>query len=300
MQSGYLLLFGVCFAFSSAEAQQPATSADPRKAQGLNADATLTFTVASVKPSRLPPPGAGRQGGAAPLNEPGRLRFPAVTLKALLMFAYDVKDFQIVGPGWLGEDRFAVEATMPADTTKDQTRIMLRNLVADRFKIEIHHETRPLPIYSLVIATNGLKIPNPPPSRAKPLGDSPFAADGFPVVPPELTGVLTFLINGQARITAQQATMGELATELEKHLGVPVRDETKLTDKFDFVLKFSPEGLTGPGGRSNPATTGLDAPEPQRDIFAALQSEIGIRLEERRGPVGMIVIDHAERVPTDN
>ena len=213
------------------------------------------------------------------------------------MFAYDVKDFQIVGPGWIGDERFAVEATMPADTTLEQTRTMLRNLVADRFKTEIHRETRPLPVYSMVIAKSGLKIPNTPPPRVKQPGDSPFGTDGFPNVPLDFTGVLTFVINGQAKITAQQATMHELATELERRLGVPVRDETQLTDKFDFVLKFSPEGLNGPRGRAVPAP---DVQEPQRDIFSALQSEIGIRLESKKGPVEMIVIDHAEKIPTDN
>ena len=216
------------------------------------------------------------------------------------MFAYDVKDFQIAGPGWIGDERFSIEATMPADTTQDQTRTMLRNLIANRFKTEIHRENRPLPIYSLVIAKSGLKLPNTPPSRAKQVSDSPFATDGFPVVPPEFTGIMTFLINSQAKMTAQQATMHQLATELERRLGVPVRDETQLTDKFDLILKFSPEGLNGPGGLFVPATTGLDVQEPQRDIFSALQSDLGIRLESRRGPVEIIVIDHAEKVPTDN
>jgi uncharacterized protein (TIGR03435 family) len=288
MQPRYLLFLFVCFAFSSAEAQQPTASTN------------LTFTVASVKPALLPPPGAGRQGGFTPLNEPGRVRFPAVTLKTLLMFAYDVKDFQIAGPGWIGDERFSIEATMPADTTQDQTRIMMRNLVADRFKTEIHRETRPLPIYSLVIAKSGLKIPSTPPIRAKQVGDSPFATDGFPVVPPEFTGILTFSINSQAEITAQRATMRELATELEKRLGVLVRDETQVKDKFDFVLKFSPEGLNGPGGRPVPATISPDVQDPQRDIFSALQADLGIRLESRRGPVEVIVIDHAEKAPTDN
>jgi len=300
MQPKRLLFLVVCFAFWPAQAQQPADSATLQKGQGVTGDAALTFTVASVKLSQLPPAGAGRQGGFVPLNEPGRLRFPAVTLKTLLMFAYGVKDFQIVGPGWLGNERFAVEATMPIDTTQDQTRIMLRNLIAARFNTEIHPESKSLPIYSLVIAKSGLKIPSAPPPRPKQLGNSNFAADGFPVVPPEITGVLTFMINRQAKITAQQATMRELATELERLLGVPVRDETQLTDKFDFVLKFSPEGLNGPGGRPTPTTTALEAPESLGDIFSALQSDIGLKLESKRGPVEVIVVDHAEKVPTDN
>ncbi len=300
MQIQAVLLLVLAATVSQLQSQQSATPGEPQKGRGASADATLTFTVASVKPSQLPPAGAaGRQGGFAPLTEPGRLRFPAVTLKTLLMFAYDMKDFQIVGPDWLGDERFAVEATMPADTTQDQTRTMLRNLIASRFKTEIHRETRQLPIYSLVIAKSGLKIPSTPP-RPKQIGDSNFSTDGFPLVPAEFTGVLTFVINGQAKITAQQATMHDLATELERRLGVPVRDETQLTDKFDFVVKFSPEGLIGPGGRRGLVTAAPDAPEPLGDIFSALQSEIGAKLESKKGPVEVIVIDHAEKVPTEN
>ena len=296
----YPLFLIVCFAFVSAKAQQPAASADLRKDQSFTPGAALTFTVASVKPAQLPPAGAGRQGGFTPLNEPGRLRFPAATLKTLLMFAYDVKDFQIVGPGWLDEERFSVEATMPANTTQAQTRTMMLNLVADRFKAEVHREMRPLPTYSLVVAKNGLKIPRTLSPRAQPLGDSSIGPDGFPRVPPEFAGIMTFVINGQARLTAQQASMRDLATELEKRLGIPVRDETQLTDKFDFVLQFSPEELRGPGGRPIPSSTAPDVQEPRADIFSALQSEVGLRLEPKRGPVEIIVVDRAARVPTDN
>jgi uncharacterized protein (TIGR03435 family) len=157
----------------------------------------------------------------------------------------------------------------------------------------------PSPTYSLVVAKNGLKLPNTPP-RATQLGDSRFATDGFPIVPPEFTGAMTFVVNRQAKLTAQQATMRQMATELEKRLGVRVRDETQLTDKFDFILKFSPEELGGPGGRPFPATTGLDVQEPRGDIFSAPQSEIGLKLEPKRGPVEIVVIDHAEKVPTRN
>ena len=220
------------------------------------------------------------------------------------MFAWDVKDFQIVGPGWLGDERFTTEATMPPDTTAHQTRVMLRNLLADRFKAQVHRESRLLPTYSLVIAKNGPKIPSTPPD-AKEHGNSALATDGFPPVPPELTGVIMFVINSQAKMTAQQATMRELAAELERRLGVPVRDETQLTAKFDFILRFSPEGLSGPGGLRMPSlpsdpAAGREAREPLADIFSVLQSEIGLKLEPKRGPVEVIVIDHAEKVPTAN
>jgi len=277
-------------------AQEPA---DPQKARPVAE--SLTFDVASVKPQV---PGKGGRGGSSPKDERGRIHYPAATLKGLLMNAYGVKDFQIVGPGWLGDERFTIDATMPPATTKDQTRAMLRNLLADRFKVELHRETKTLPVYSLAVATNGLKMPATPPPPAKENGHSGFATDGFPIVPSEATGVTNWVVNGQARINAQQATMRDLAAELEKLLGRPVMDETKLTAKFDFILTFSPEGLNGPNGpmRVVPkdAASEPEAREPLRDIFTALQSQIGIKLEQKQGLVERIVIDHAEKIPTDN
>jgi uncharacterized protein (TIGR03435 family) len=141
-----------------ATAQNPA---DPQKARPV--EESLTFDVASVKPQV---PGEGGRAGGPPKDEPGRIHLAGVTLKGLLISAYGVKDFQVVGPGWLGDERFIVDATMPPDTTKDQTRVMLRNLLAERFKVEVHRETKELPVYSLVVAKNGLKIPATPPPPA--------------------------------------------------------------------------------------------------------------------------------------
>ena len=289
MRRGSLLLLVVAIAVLSTKAQP---------VQNVSADSPLRFAVASVKPLvQLPPPGRG-VGLPNPLNEPGRLRLLVATLKRLIMLAWDVKDFQIVGPGWIGDELFTIDAIKPPGTTADQTRAMLRNLLYDRFRARIHRETRSLPTWSLTIAKSGLRIPNTPP-RAKQVGKSAPATDGFPPLPPELTGAFLFIANGRARIAAQQATMRELADQLERLLSVPVSDETRLTGKFDFILNFSPEGLNGPGGRPIPQSLAYAA-EPLEDLFSALQSEAGLRLEQKRGPVEVIVIDHAEKVPTEN
>ncbi len=181
--------------------------------------------------------------------------------------------------------------------------MMLRNLLAERFKVEAHRETRELPVYSLAVAKNGLKMHIPPPP-AKERGDSGFGTDGFPIMPSEYRGAAFWVVNGQGRINAQQATMQDLAVELERHVGRPVIDETHLTARFDFVLTFSPERLNGPNGPMavlpGAAAGDGDAREPLRDIFTALQSEIGIKLEQKKGPVEMIVIDHVEKTPTGN
>jgi uncharacterized protein (TIGR03435 family) len=133
-----------------------------------------TFDVASVKPS-IPP-----------------------TLKNLLMNAYDVKNYQITGPSWLDTERFDINATMPPDTTKEQFRVMLQNLLAERFKLTIHWETKELPVYSLVVNKGGPKLnesepsapvdPDAPPQPLPPGPSQPkIGPDGFPIsqCPPE-------------------------------------------------------------------------------------------------------------------
>jgi uncharacterized protein (TIGR03435 family) len=133
-------------------------------AYGQTADKSLTFDAASVKPAAPPTPDgrgmimmAGPTGGPG-TKDPGRIHYPYMSLKNILMNAYDVKNFQIVGPGWLDTERFDITATMPPDTTKEQFRAMLQNLLAERFKMTVHRETKELPMYSLVVAKGGPKM----------------------------------------------------------------------------------------------------------------------------------------------
>jgi uncharacterized protein (TIGR03435 family) len=120
----------------------------------------LTFDVASVKPLSPPPAGSGRGGGGGPTGpgtaDPGRIHYAAIRLKDLVINAYNVKEFQIVGPGWLDKTdettRFTVDATMAPETTKEQLRVMLQYLLAERFGLTIHRETRDVPKYSLTVA----------------------------------------------------------------------------------------------------------------------------------------------------
>jgi uncharacterized protein (TIGR03435 family) len=124
----------------------------------------LTFDAASVKPA-VPPTPNGRgmimmQGpsGGPGTKDPGRIHYPNMSMKNILMNAYDVKAFQIAGPAWLDTERFDITATMPAETTKEQFRTMLQNLLAERFKLTIHRESKELPMYSLVLTKSGSKM----------------------------------------------------------------------------------------------------------------------------------------------
>jgi uncharacterized protein (TIGR03435 family) len=150
------------------KAQQAAPVQTPVPASGQqkgidpqSAGKALTFDVASVKPFSPSSAGGGRKGGGGGptgpgTRDPGRIHYAAIRLKDLVINAYNVKDFQVVGPGWLDSadetTRFTVDATMPPDTTREQLRVMLQNLLAERFKLAIHRETRDLPKYSLTLA----------------------------------------------------------------------------------------------------------------------------------------------------
>jgi uncharacterized protein (TIGR03435 family) len=301
-------------------------------AYGQTADKALTFDAASVKPATPPTPDGrgmimiGGPSGGPGTKDPGRIHYPYMSLKNILMNAYDVKNFQIVGPGWLDTERFDITATMPPDTTKEQFRAMLQNLLAERFKMTVHRETKELPMYSLVVAKGGPKMkeaaevpapkddgdagaPPPPPLPMQPK----MGPDGFPILP-QLAGrggLFMIMMNGRARMIGQQQTMQDLASRLTNQLSRTVTDATALKAKYDFTLTFSPEGMNGPmgplpppppppGGGGEPHAAGVPDMEPLLDIFGAVQAQLGLKLEPKKGLVELIVIDHAEKTPTEN
>jgi uncharacterized protein (TIGR03435 family) len=296
-------------------------------------DKSVTFEAATVKPFVMPTPNGrgmimmqGPSGGPGS-NDPGRIHYPGMNLKTLLMNAYDVKSFQVLGPALLDSERFDIDATMAPGTTKEQFRVMLQNLLAERFKLTFHRETKELPMYSLVVGKNGPKMkesvvaaapktegdtaPSPAPLPSQPK----IGADGFPELPQLAgrAGIFNIMMNGRARIIAQQQTIQDLAGRLSGMLSRPVTDNTALSGKYDFTLTYSPEGATGPmgplpppppppaGGGADGAPAGaVPEAEPLLDIFGAVQAQLGLKLEAKKGPVELIVVDHAEKTPTEN
>ena len=172
----------------------------PAIAQTPPADKSLTFEVASIKPASLPTPGNGPMlirgpSGGPGTKDPGRINYPYMSLKNILMIAYDVKNYQVNGPAWLDTERFDVTATMPPETTKEQFRIMLQNLLIERFKMTVHKESKELPMYSLIVnkapKMKETALTSPPPDSdggpPRPLGPPKIGPDGFPVMPPEMS-----------------------------------------------------------------------------------------------------------------
>jgi uncharacterized protein (TIGR03435 family) len=293
-------------------------------ARGQAPDKTLTFDAATIKPFVQPAGrfmmGRGGRGGPGS-NDPGRIHYNAINLRNLLMTAYDVKDFQVSGPAFLDSERFEVQATMPPETTKEQFHIMLQNLLAERFKVTTHRETKELPIYSLVVGKGGPKMKESPEISAEEAAKEPtmpqvgigtikMGPDGFPNMPLPSGGrggLFMMMTPFGARIVGQRQTMQDLAERLSSVLAKPVTDATALKQKFDFTLTYSMDGLNngmmmplpppppGGGGRGD-----MPDVEPPVNIFSAVQSQLGLKLDPKKGPVELLVVDHAEKTPTEN
>jgi uncharacterized protein (TIGR03435 family) len=277
-------------------------------ALAAGAAAGQTFDVASVKPAAE---GARYSSSGGPgTGDPGRIRYQAVSLKDLIQTAFGVQPFQISGPTWMDSSRFDVSATMPPETTRERFRSMLQNLLVDRFQMACHREPKEMAMYSLVMAKDGPKLkdagdapaPDPSATLAGPPAQRKRGPDGFPLVPPSFAGkavLLTMVIPGKIRAIGQKQDMHSLAEWLTGRINRPVEDHTGLTGKYDFVLTFAMSGVDTMGMPLD-MTMPASAEESAADVFHALQEQLGLRLESRRGPVETIVVDRLQRLPTEN
>ncbi len=257
--------------------------------------------------------------GGPGTNDPGRVVWGAVDLFSLLLEAFDVEGYRIVNlPRATGRDirnfTFTFEATMPPDTTREKFRLMLRNFVIERFQIKLHHETRLYPGYDLVVATTGpkLKAPAHPDAPDPPtMGMGETDKDGFPILLPGHAEGIRVGDGTHARF--QNWTVAGFIPYLEvwvqQSAGLPglapIMDKTGLTGKFDFNIEFDPRGgsgtaVVGPQVRAG-LTPGGDQDSGLPDIFRAIEKQLGFKLVKDKGfALDTIVIDHAEKMPTDN
>ena len=297
-------------------------------AAGQNAAKRLEFEVASIKPS--PPPNTGgpmRFGinGGPGTKDPGRVTGQHATLSYLLTYAYDMRRTQLSGvQEWMDRDMFDITAKVPQGATKEQTKVMLQNLLIDRFRLAEHRETKEMPIYALVVAKGGPKLqpaedPAAPSSAAKESAPAAgplrfhMGADGCPDIPQSSAapgtpkGFMVF-VNGRACMIAANQTINWVADMLTPHVGRQVVNMTGLEGQYAFRLRFDPGDRAMIGPVAPPPPGGGDAvarvPRPDADqfpdLFTAVQEQIGLKLESRKGPVELLVIDHLEKTPTEN
>jgi uncharacterized protein (TIGR03435 family) len=219
---------------------------------------------------------------------------------------------QIQAPGWISEERYDIRATIPPGATKDDLKVMYRHLLEERFKLTLHHITKDFPVYELTIGKGGSKLkentdPNLQPFRP---GDPSLPPDrnGFPQFPPGKSGMASGRVNGLDLLTARGMPLSGLLSQVGVQLGTmtgqntyaPGRivDKTGLTGNYDFNLEFS--GGVGIGtGPSLPASA--DASQPTGpSLMEAMERQLGLKFTKTNVPIDVLVIDHAEKTPTEN
>ncbi len=262
----------------------------------------LTFEAASVKPSPPVEPGAGiRVGmrGGPGTNDPGRIAVENFDLRNLISVAYGLNSYQLSAPNLPDAGRFNISATIPEGTTKEQFRLMFQNLLAERFKLAVHHEMKEIQVFELVVAKGGPKMtPSPKdPVRADtaPSPSGPqrptIGSDGYPVL--GQGGNATAMMNGRARMRLLNESMDKLAGMLSNQFGRPVENKTGIEGEYDVNLYWNTEG----SGTRDAATTELDAGPT---LMQAIQDQLGLKVQQTKGQVEMLVVDHIEKTPTEN
>lgn len=262
------------------------------------------------------------------------------SLGLLLTQAYNLKRFQIAGPAWLDTQRFDITARVPEGATKDDLRLMQQNLLVERFGLKARLEKKEMQVYNLVLGKSPLKLKAAAPAKPGAAGaaDAPqthsaaghgegrgagagggaggFA--GFSFGSTDRTSTIT--MHGSTKHQAVGEDMQEFADMLASQLDRPVTDSTALTGKYDFTLTFSggkastfggaaamafhgpASGPGGPGGTPGlPTNDGLDSDaQSQPPLQKAIQDQLGLRLDGQKGMADILVIDHLEKVPSEN
>jgi uncharacterized protein (TIGR03435 family) len=266
------------------------------------APARLEFDAASVKPSPPPDPKGYstylRGGPGTP--DPGLFRCVNFSLSNLINVAYGLGANQLSAPDWMSATMFDIDARVPEGATHDQFRAMLQNLLADRFKLVVHHETRESTEYRLEVAKGGPKLKpagnekpeestpdtNPPPAVPKPMK---LDSEGYPEFEDGKGGVA--VSRGRARMSEPRMTMEGLAGMLAGYLRTHVIDATGLEGQFAIDLRWVMD--------QGPSASADETPGPT--LVEAVQKQLGLRLEKSaNGTKDVLVVDHAEKAPTAN
>lgn len=226
-------------------------------------DTRPAYEVASIKPDQ------SGSGNSRTNGSRGQIVFTNHTLQRLIERAYSAKPFQVIGPAWMKDVRFDIVAKYPANTNRDDHPLMLRTLLEDRFKLAVHHEAKDMPGYALLVDKGGFKLK---PVEAN--GPSGTSRDGGRIV----------------TLTARKSSMPALADDIGRSLGEMVVDRTGLAGVYDFELRFTSEDLNSNAGDAGAIPS----------LFTALKEVMGLRLQRRKVPVDIIVVDHVKRVPAGN
>lgn len=242
---------------------------------GAGAAFGQSFEVASVKASV---PGAVREPRAVGPNirvSPGSVTMRGVTLRASIRWAWHVSAYQVTGPDWLDSERYEITGKASGPATEDELRAMMQALIQERFKLAFHRQTKELAAYVLVAGKNGPKV-----QEAKTEGEMNVDVN-----------------QKQLSVSVQRAPVSQMIDMISNILRAPVIDQTGLTGRYDLTLNVAK--YVGDMAARGQSMDSLQA-DPMAIISMILQEEFGLKLEGRKVPLEMVIIDHAEKVPVEN
>jgi uncharacterized protein (TIGR03435 family) len=241
-----------------------------------------SFEVAEVRVNK-----AANANGSFKMRPGGQVAIRHASMKELIQGAWNLEDYAILGgPSWIDSEYYDVVAKAPPNSSMHEMEMMLQRLLAERFRLAIHREPKVMPVYAMVAAKGGLKI------KEAPAG----IAEG---------GCINTRTTGVLRRECKNTSLNDLASLLPGWAGgyikIPVIDKTGLNGGYDFTLAWTGRGVLN-GGNTNGEKVGDDDGSGGNGltVFEALEKQLGLKLESRKEPVTVTVIDRVERVPTDN
>jgi uncharacterized protein (TIGR03435 family) len=232
------------------------------------------FDVASVKVSQAGTEGGPRRRAGIQVS-PGTVTMRNASLRTCIRWAYHVSEFQVLGPDWLDSERYEIAGKAARPATEDELRLMMQALLRERFKLTLHHQTKELGAYLLVPGKNGPKV-----HESTTEGDSSIDIN-----------------QRQLTVSVQRTPVSQLVDMLSNVLRAPVIDMTGLKGRYDLslnVAKYAAD-MAAPG--KSVESTPMD---PMALVTTVLQAELGLKLEAKKMPLDVLVIDRAEKSPVEN
>jgi uncharacterized protein (TIGR03435 family) len=273
--------------------------------------APAEFEVASIKPSAAAEQG---QPSAGFHFDGAMVRSNRLSLIDYLVTAYGVKNYQISAPEWMASERFDVTAKLPAGFEPKQLPEMLQALLRDRFQMKIHRETKEFPVYGLIVGKGELKLSESPvEAKAENTDKGEPPKGGVSVAPGGRGGGTTvtygngaYFTVGDNKFEGKKLPMLIIADVLARFADKPIVDMTGLKGNYGFTMEFSPEDFRAMMIRAAIAGGAVVPPEAMKlldnssgdSLFDAIQ-KLGLKLESRKAPIEMLVVDQAQKTPTD-
>jgi len=274
------------------------------------APARAEFEVASIKPSVGAPAGAQVHVGVQ--IDGAQVHCTYLSVRDYIRIAYKVKEYQIMGPDWLASDRYDIHAKLPAGAKREQVPEMLQTLLEERFQIKMHRDSKEFPVYGVVVGKGGLKMKESPLDPETEGGESGKGAVNVTATGGARGTTLTFgrgayFTLADNRFEARKLTMAQLADSLGRFVERPVVDMTELKGTYDLTLEFTPEEYRvllirtalSAGVALPPEVVRLLEGASDESLFKGLQA-MGLKLESRKAPLEVLVIDSASKTPIEN